>query len=209
VLEQVHCAAAPIRNRDGALAAVLDCRSKASPSPSTPSPSFACSRPRSRTASSPPGVGAPVAALPACNGDAGTPLEGLAVIDGRGEVTWVNGAVRAARKPARTAGRAQRRKPVRDRARAAAPTRGAVVPQPHRLPSGLGVWWVVSDPGRRCARCSAPSLLDVNRRHIEQTLVACRGTSRPRARSASRAGCSTAGCANGATPTGRRRPEFT
>jgi len=178
VLEQVHCAAAPIRNREGALAAVLDLSIEGQPFAFD-----AFSVVRLFAAAIENRLAAAQAAehlllhfqlAPAM---LGTPLEGVAVVDGRGQVGWVNGAGRALLEhPRAPQGMHDVESLFGITLEALLRLAGAVAPQPHRLPSGLGVWLTVDPPGRATRPAAdAGSLLDVNRRHIEHTLASCSG----------------------------------
>lgn len=187
-LQHVYCAAAPVRDRDGSLAAVLDLSIEGKPFAFD---AFAVVRLYAAAIEN---------RLVAASAHdhlllrfqlnaslLGTPMQGLAIVDGRGEVGWVN-----------TAGSALLEQPRSPSAARSAEALfglglsgllrlvGSAAPQPHRLPSGLGVWLQVAEPGRGGAAAPLPqmaaepaarpaSLDDVHRRHIEDTLAESHG----------------------------------
>lgn len=170
LLQQVHCAAAPIHHRDGTLVGVLDLSIEGRPfgfdalgivrlAATAIENRLATQQARDHLRLS----------FQIAPGMLGTPLEGLALVDGQGQVSWVNAAGRALLGAG--AGNVEARMGLTLEQLLA---RGAQ-PAPQRLPSGLAVWLQVRAPGRPSAPPPPAALDDVHRRHIEQTLVDCRG----------------------------------
>lgn len=186
LLSRVHCAAAPVHNRRGEVAAVLDLsiedrpfafdafglvRLFAAAIENRYVAAQSCERLRVTFQLTPTLLG--------------TALQGLAVVEQDGRIGWVNPAGRSLLDPPGA--------PVPPRTVEAAlgltlaqlqSLGGSSHPQPHRLPSGLAVWLTVTEPGAR--RPAAPqeqpapashavSLQDVHREHIQATLAACGG----------------------------------
>lgn len=186
VLEQVHCAAAPIRNRDGAVAAVLDVSIEGRPFAFD---AFALVRLFATAIENRYVAGQARERLllrfQLAPSLLGTAMEGLAVVGDDGRVSWVNAAGLALLEPPGSAPALRHVEPLfgltLEQLLAAG---GTKAPVPHRLPSGLGVWLAAVEPGAAAradddegaaAPAPPPSLDDVHRRHIEQTLAACRG----------------------------------
>lgn len=183
-LEQVHCAAAPIRNRDGAVAAVLDVSIEGRPFAfdafslvrlyaTAIENRYVAAQARER-------VLVRFQLNPAL---IGTPMEGVAVVDADGAVSWLNAAGRSLLEPPGALPAWRHVEPLfgmtLPQLLAAS---GSAAPVAHRLPSGLGVWLAVREPRGRAApvteapaHAAPPSLDDVHRRHIEQTLADCGG----------------------------------
>ncbi len=186
VLGQIHCAAAPIHNREGELAAVLDLSIEGRPFAFD---AFALVRlfaaaieNRYVAAQAHERLLVRFQVAPTM---LGTPMEGLAVVDGSGRVGWINAAGTALLEPPGAP------TPQRDveplfglRLEQLMGLCSASTPLPHRLPSGLGVWLLAVAPGRRPTEAEdvpppmpavPPSLDEVHRHHIEQTLAAAGG----------------------------------
>ena len=180
-LEQVHCVAAPIRNREGVVAAILDLSIEGRPFDFD---AFAVVRMFAASVEnrlvSAQAWDHLVLRFQLAPSLLGTPMEGMAIVDGQGRIVWLNAA-----------GRTLLEDPRRPRASwdaeavfglPLAPLEArchSAVPQPHRLAGGLGLWLVVSAPGRRpravAHAAASASLGDVSRQHIEETLKLCRG----------------------------------
>lgn len=186
ILEQVHCAAAPIRNRDGDVAAVLDVSIEGRPFAFD---AFALVRLFATAIENRYVAGQARERLllrfQLAPSLLGTAMEGLAVVGEDGRVSWVNAAGLALLEPPGSAPALRHVEPLfgltLEQLLAAG---GAKAPVPHRLPSGLGVWLATVEPGGAAAAdrdagaataAAPPSLDDVHRHHIEQTLAACRG----------------------------------
>lgn len=170
LLQQVHCAAAPIRHRDGTLVGVLDLSIEGRPFgfDALGIVRLAATAIENRLATAAPREELVRLAFQIAPGMLGTPLEGLALVDGEGRMPWVNAAGQALLGAG--PGDCEARLGL---TLAQLLARGAAA-APHRLPSGLSVWLAVQAPGRRVP--AAPAALDdVHRRHIEATLVECRG----------------------------------
>ena len=169
LLQQVHCVAAPIHNRDGALVGVLDLSIEGRPFgfDALGIVKLAATAIENRLAAAPTRDHLRLAfqIVPAM---LGTPLEALALVDGRGTVVWANGA--AVSLLGARGGSAEARFGLTvEQLLAHGPE-----PALHRLPGGLAVWLAVQAPGAE--HTPAPSALrDVDRRHIEATIAACRG----------------------------------
>lgn len=188
-LETVHCAAAPIRNRDGAVAAVLDVSIEGRPFgfdafslvrlyATAIENRYVAAQARERL-------------LLRFQLDPlllGTAMEGLAVVDEDGTVSWLNAAARSLLEPPGAAPGWRHVEPLFGLGLAQLlAAAGASGPVAHRLPSGLGVWLAVREPHGRANTPQepaveaapptppSPSLDDVHRRHIEQTLTDCGG----------------------------------
>lgn len=186
LLGQVHCAAAPVHNRRGEVAAVLDVSVEDRPF------AFdvfglvrlfaAAIENRYVAAQSCERLQVSFQLAPTL---LNTALQGLAVIEHDGRIAWVNPAGRSlldppgSPVPPRTAEAALGLTLAQLQALSA--QEGALQ---HRLPSGLAVWMTVTEPGQRRVRAAAPrpaqpadaqSLQDVHRAHIESTLAACGG----------------------------------
>lgn len=191
-LEQVHCAAAPIRNREGAVAAVLDVSIEGRPFAfdafalvrlyaTAIENRYVAAQARERV----------LLRFQLDRSLLGTPMEGLAVVDEDGAVSWLNAAGRALLEPPAAGAVWRHVEPLFGLTLAQLlACAGQEAAQPHRLPSGLGVWLQVREPGgRRAATATAatdtpaggpvapppPSLGDVSRQHIERTLTDCGG----------------------------------
>lgn len=179
VLEQVHCAAVPIRNGHGSVAGVLDLSIEGRPFAFD-----AFSLVRLFATAIENRLAAALAhdqllvRFQVAPGMLGTPMEGLAIVDSGGRVGWVNAAGSALLEHA---GPGERQvEPLfgltlQQLLRLGAP----MVPATHRLPSGLGVWIAVTEPASRrpappplATTLPQASLDDVHRRHIEDTLAA-------------------------------------
>lgn len=192
ILEQVHCAAAPIRNRDGAVAAVLDVSIEGRPFAfdafalvhlfaTAIENRYVAGQARDRL----------LLRFQLAPSLLGTAMEGLAVVAGDGSVSWVNAAGLALVEPPGSAPAARHVESMFGLTLAQLLSAcGAKAALPHRLPSGLGIWMAAVEPaGTRAAAAddgagvasaaapsaAPPSLDDVNRRHIEQTLADCGG----------------------------------
>ena len=190
ILEQVHCAAAPIRNRDGDVAAVLDVSIEGRPFAFD---AFALVRLFATAIENRYVAGQARERLllrfQLAPSLLGTAMEGLAVVGEDGSVSWVNAAGLALVEPP---GCAPTPRHVESLFGLTLPQLmsacGAKAPLPHRRPSGLGIWLAAVGPARARRAAdgdvaaapsapppSPPSLDDVNRRHIEQTLAECGG----------------------------------
>jgi sigma-54 dependent transcriptional regulator, acetoin dehydrogenase operon transcriptional activator AcoR len=187
-LEQVHCAAAPIRNRDGAIAAVLDVSIEGRPFAFD---AFALVRLFATAIENRYVAGQArerllvrFALAPSL---LGTAMEGLAVVGEDGGVSWVNAAGLALLEPPGGTPQPRHVEPLFGvQLQQLLQASGAQAPLPHRLPSGLGIWLAAVEPagtgraerddgGTLAEAAAPPSLDDVHRRHIEQTLAECRG----------------------------------
>lgn len=170
MLQQVHCAAAPILQRDGTLVGVLDLSIEGRPFgfDALGIVRLAATAIENRLATQQARDQLRLA-FQISPGMLGTPLEGLALVDGRGQVGWVNPAGQALLGGG----------PGDVEARLGLTLDGLLAhgstPAPHRLPSGLMVWLAVSAPGRPAPPPPPSALDDVHRRHIEATLADCRG----------------------------------
>jgi sigma-54 dependent transcriptional regulator, acetoin dehydrogenase operon transcriptional activator AcoR len=185
MLEQVHCAAAPIHNRDGGLAAVLDVSIEGRPFAFDASAVVrlyaAAIENRFVAAQAWEHVVLRFALAPPM---LETPLAGLAAVDGEGRVGWINAAGRSLLEHPRTPHAERSAEVLFGLDVGALLARSGSLPQPHRLPTGLGLWLAVQAPGRRAAPpppppndvVPPPAALDaVHRRHIEGVLAACNG----------------------------------
>lgn len=184
VLDQVHCAAAPIRNREGMVAAVLDVSIEGRPFAfdafslvrlyaTAIENRYVAAQARERVL---------VRFQLDCS-LIGTPMEGVAVVDEDGLVSWLNAAGRSLLEPPGAAPAWRHVEPLFGLTLAQLVALSASpAPAAHRLPSGLGVWLAVREPGGRAAPAvpavapaAPPSLDDVNRQHIEATIADCGG----------------------------------
>ena len=201
-MQRLHCAAAPIRDVHGRLAAVLDLTCEGRPFGFDAGGVVALYATtienRLLEAQSTEHVVVQLQTSPSL---LGTPMEGLAGLDSNGAIAWVNNA------GARLLGMAQ--SDVGQRAESVFGVDASVLvratletePSPHRLPNGLTVWWRARmqsrDGGTRvhapvAARrnaltdsstghggsltAAAPGTLRANDRTlVEQTLAACGG----------------------------------
>ena len=186
VLGQIHCAAAPIHNREGELAAVLDLSIEGRPFAfdafglvklfaAAIENRYVAAQAHERL----------LVRFQVAPTMLGTPMEGLAVVDGAGQVAWINAAGSALLEPP---GMPAARRDVEHlfglTLMQLLGLCSASTPLPHRLPSGLGVWLLAVAPGSRrpgpaedapSMPAAPPSLDEVHRHHIEQTLAAAGG----------------------------------
>ncbi len=171
LLQQVYCAAAPIRQRDGTLVGVLDLSIEGRPFgfDALGIVRLAATGIENRLATGTPREDLLRLAFQISPGMLGTPLEGLALVDGAGRVVWVNAAGQA------LLGGGTGESETRLGLTLAQLLARSAAAAPHRLPSGLSVWLAVQAPGRPGAAPPPAALDDVHRRHIEVTLVECRG----------------------------------
>jgi transcriptional regulator of acetoin/glycerol metabolism len=189
VLQEFHCAAAPIFNREGTLTAVLDLTVVGRPfgfdalalarlAAAAIENRFVAAQLRGHL----------VLRFQVAPAMLGTPLEGLAGIDGRGRVVWINAAGSAlVDRMSADAGQRDVEAVFGITVEALLRRQPNGQPEPHRLPSGLLLWLAVgttADGGRSetplAALPTAPAeranaLADVDRQHIETTLAACGG----------------------------------
>lgn len=186
ILEQVHCAAAPIRNRDGDVAAVLDVSIEGRPFAFD---AFALVRLFATAIENRYVAGQARERLllrfQLAPSLLGTAMEGLAVVGEDGRISWVNAAGLSLLEPPGSVPAVRHVEPLFGLTLAQLlATSGAKAPLAHRLPSGLGIWLAAVEPSGAAradrdegsaAPAPPPSLDDVHRRHIEQTLAECRG----------------------------------
>lgn len=192
LLSRVHCAAAPVHNRRGEVAAVLDVSIEDRPFAFD---AFGLVRlfaaaieNRYVAAQSCERLQVAFQLAPTL---LGTALQGLAVVEHDGRIAWVNPAGRSLLDPPGPADAAAPRTVHAALGLTLAQLQALsrdTEPVSHRLPSGLAVWLSVTEPGqRRAARAAAAaalrpaqpsdavSLQAVHREHIQATLAACGG----------------------------------